>query len=134
MEVGERLVLQLPAVKNWPRLERELQRMLEVRPKAEAGEVILDVGTQVLSADQLVQIEGMLREHGLNLMRVVHGPEGQDASEVPFSAKEEREEGHREGKRRLRSGKAGLPAPRVEAETDSQVEEPGEPTLVRRGP
>lgn len=97
-------------------------------------EVVLDTGPLALTAHQLVELERILSERGYRLVRVVHGGEGLPPSP---RCRHPAARGPETG-RGTPVGEPG-PAPRVgSGETGARVRgrlrEPGERTLVRRGP
>ncbi|MDI6894145.1 MAG: septum site-determining protein MinC [Bacillota bacterium] len=129
LKVGGRLVIRIPLEGGWDRLVAVLQDL------AEGGgeEVILDTGPLVLSARELVEVERILNARSYRLVRVVHGARGSPPAprrrhSVPAGPVDP--EAVQPGQRPAARVAAGETGPR----TRGRVREPGERTLVRRGP
>ncbi|MEW6545300.1 MAG: septum site-determining protein MinC [Bacillota bacterium] len=129
LNVGRCLVMRVPSEAGWQRMMTILNELKEGRGE----EVILDTGPQVLGARQLVELERILSARGYRLVRVVHGPAqaGGRASESRCPAA-----GGGQGPALSARDQGAVAAGGAESAPRGRgrVREPGERTLVRRGP
>lgn len=128
-EVGGRLILRLPPGDSWSETVAMVEQVLGERRPGTGAEVILDSGPMPLATEQLLQVERVLRQHGCQLVRVVHGPPQEPALTVDSSggqtaaASRPQESRGRTGRRLVRARRAG-----------EQMPDAGDRTLIRRGP